>query len=152
MSDRPGVFAHVALFLAMVGVGLSTIYVSVLAYFPVFPVDDAGPSPVQRLEQTLASGFGCALLLLAALAFWALRAHLWLIVMDLVVACLLGLAAISSATSEAPSDYVPDTDPWPWVAQTFIQTWTTLPMLVVLASAAWVTGSSYLDRRALRGR
>jgi len=67
------------------------------------------------------------------------------------VACLLGLG-VESAMSDAPSDHVPDTDPWPWVAQTWVQTWTTWPMLIVLVPAAVLRVLSYRDRRALQAR
>jgi hypothetical protein len=140
---------HALAILAIVGVVLSTAWV---VFWAGFTFDPAGPSPKMMRQEALASAIGCALLLATVIPLRLARLRPWVVVVDAVLAGLLGLLAVVLVNTNAHGTDVDDGNPWTWVVWMFLIAPTTWPVLALLLATPLLRGRSRRAPRSAQAR
>jgi hypothetical protein len=130
---------HALVVLAILGVVLSTVWV---VFWASFTLDSTGPSRTMVRQEALATTIGCALLIAALIPMRVAGLMRWVVVMDVVLAGLLGLLAAVLVNTNSPGTDVDDGNPWTWVFWMFLVTPTTWPVLALLVTTPWLRGRS----------
>ncbi len=148
-TDGRRVVLHALALVALVGVVLSTAWV---VFWAGFTLDSEGPSPAMVRQEALAATIGCALLVVAAVPLRAARLSTWLVVVDAVLAGLLGLLALVLAGTDAHGQDVDSGNPWTWVVWMFLVVPTTWPVPGLVLATPLLRGPSRPAPRSLPDR
>src|SRR4051794_12256733 len=139
---------HALALLALLGTVASTLWVVFWASFTLGP---GGVSPATLRLEVTAAIVGCLLLLAAVVPVRVARLSPWIVVVDVVLAGLLGLFAALLAGSEAHGTGGGDHS-FTWLLGMFLITPTTWPVFALLLATPFLRGRSSPAPRSPRVR
>ena len=146
-DDEPRPFLNGVLLIAVLGVVVSTLFVTELAGSQFFTYDDVGTGPIGLHQKAMSAAIGFVLLSLAAVAMRELGAAHWLLILAAASGLVCALVSVKYLMSSPGGADVDEGNPWWWVIRAWAILPTTWPIVIVFVASLLARWWSIWQRR-----